>query len=227
MTDLVIYAFSGVYSGNLSRDGCCGPIKTMRGLYLLTTPWTDTFVCRFEFWYGLERMPFSPITALVSSVAAPVLQQAASTLTDVTTSFANMLHDFVVPSAETQEKQPTAPAKEKPAFQSITDAANALNDHAAQAAKFKTALAKFQKDFARHLAEAGVETSEKFQLESDEFDRVVVTNQHPDRSRIERIFSDNPDLQDTFQQLAAMADASKAGHFTLTVEGDSMEVTAK
>jgi len=56
----------------------------------------------------------------------------------------------------------------------------------------------FEKLFTRELGKAGVDTSIPIKLKSDGEGGVIVTNDHPDKNKIEALFKDNPDLQQGF-----------------------------
>ncbi len=59
-------------------------------------------------------------------------------------------------------------------------------------------MESFEKLFTQELAKAGVDTSLPIKLASDGEGGVLVTNDHPDKDKIEAMFNDNPDLQQGF-----------------------------
>jgi hypothetical protein len=62
----------------------------------------------------------------------------------------------------------------------------------------KADVESFEKLFAQELAKAGVDTNLPIKLSNDGEGGVVVTNDHPDKDKIEALFNDNPDLQQGF-----------------------------
>lgn len=77
----------------------------------------------------------------------------------------------------------------------------------------KADLLLFERDFNSALAKAGVDTSIEIELETDYQGKVQVSNDHPDKEKIERLFEDDADLQQqfvkaqmfqTFEKLAAL-----------------------
>ena len=62
----------------------------------------------------------------------------------------------------------------------------------------KADVESFEKLFAQELAKAGVDTSMPIKLSNDGEGGVLVTNDHPDKDKIEALFNDNPDLQQGF-----------------------------
>jgi len=77
----------------------------------------------------------------------------------------------------------------------------------------KADLLLFERDFNSALAKAGVDTSIEIELETDYQGKVQVSNDHPDKEKIEQLFEDDADLQQqfvkaqmfqTFEKLAAL-----------------------
>lgn len=77
----------------------------------------------------------------------------------------------------------------------------------------KADLLLFERDFNNALAKAGVDTSIEIELETDYQGKVQVSNDHPDKEKIEQLFEDDADLQQqfvkaqmfqTFEKLAAL-----------------------
>ena len=62
----------------------------------------------------------------------------------------------------------------------------------------KADVESFEKLFTQELAKAGVDTSHPIKLANDGEGNVLVTNNHPDKEKIEAMFNDNPDLQQGF-----------------------------
>ena len=62
----------------------------------------------------------------------------------------------------------------------------------------KADVESFEKLFTQELAKAGVDTSHPIKLANDGEGNVLVTNDHPDKEKIEAMFNDNPDLQQGF-----------------------------
>lgn len=62
----------------------------------------------------------------------------------------------------------------------------------------KADVESFEKLFTQELAKAGVDTSLPIKLTNDGEGNVLVTNDHPDKEKIEAMFNDNPDLQQGF-----------------------------
>lgn len=62
----------------------------------------------------------------------------------------------------------------------------------------KADVESFEKLFEQELAKAGVDTSQPIKLVSNGEGGVLVTNNHPDKDKIEAMFNDNPDLQQGF-----------------------------
>jgi len=77
----------------------------------------------------------------------------------------------------------------------------------------KADLLLFERNFNNALAKAGVDTSIEIELETDYQGKVQVSNDHPDKEKIEQLFEDDADLQQqfvkaqmfqTFEKLAAL-----------------------
>ncbi len=64
----------------------------------------------------------------------------------------------------------------------------------------KVDIALFEENFSRELDKAGVDTRIEIKLKVDFEGNIKVTNDHPDKERIEKIFSDNPDMQQEFMK---------------------------
>jgi hypothetical protein len=62
----------------------------------------------------------------------------------------------------------------------------------------KADVESFEKLFTQELAKAGVDTSHPIKLANDGEGNVLVTNDHPDKEKIEAMFNDNPNLQQGF-----------------------------
>lgn len=62
----------------------------------------------------------------------------------------------------------------------------------------KADVESFEKLFTQELAKAGVDTSRPIKLANDGEGRILVTNDHPDKEKIEAMFNDNPNLQQGF-----------------------------
>ncbi len=62
----------------------------------------------------------------------------------------------------------------------------------------KKDLEAFEDLFSNELAKAGVDTSIPIKLKSNGEGGVMVTNDHPDKEKIEAMFENNPDLQQGF-----------------------------
>ncbi len=62
----------------------------------------------------------------------------------------------------------------------------------------KKDLEAFEDLFSNELAKAGVDTSIPIKLTSNGEGGVIVTNDHPDKDKIEAMFASNPDLQQGF-----------------------------
>jgi hypothetical protein len=62
----------------------------------------------------------------------------------------------------------------------------------------KADVESFEKLFTQELAKAGVDTSLPIKLSNDGEGGVLVTNDHPDKDKIEALFNENPDLQQGF-----------------------------
>lgn len=62
----------------------------------------------------------------------------------------------------------------------------------------KADLLLFERDFNNALAKAGVDTSIEIELETDYQGKVQVSNDHPDKEKIEQLFEDDADLQQQF-----------------------------
>ena len=64
----------------------------------------------------------------------------------------------------------------------------------------KVDIALFEENFSRELDKSGVDTRIEIKLEVDFEGNIKVTNDHPDKEKIEKIFSDNPDIQQEFSK---------------------------
>jgi len=62
----------------------------------------------------------------------------------------------------------------------------------------KADLNLFEKNFNRELNKAGVDTSIEIKLRANGEGKVEVTNDHPDKAKIEAIFADDFDMQQSF-----------------------------
>jgi len=117
-------------------------------------------------------------------------------------------------------------------------------------------LAEFQQQLQRRLAEAGLDTSLRFQLQSDGQGRIRVAEEHPNRLRLEQAINDDPQLSAAFHAISATyalvaaaqhyrqiserawtdpiptaADLARAASpngqtFTLTINGDDIRLEA-
>jgi hypothetical protein len=67
------------------------------------------------------------------------------------------------------------------------------------------ALPKFVSDLRDRLGRAGVDLSQPFVLKEDGQGGLIVEGDHPDRSTIERLLSDDPLLVSEFQAIAGAA----------------------
>lgn len=54
------------------------------------------------------------------------------------------------------------------------------------------------------LAENDIDTSRGINLSTDEQGRVIVTNAHPDKEKIEKIFEENSELSNLFRKISSM-----------------------
>jgi hypothetical protein len=64
-------------------------------------------------------------------------------------------------------------------------------------------LAEFQRQLQRVLADAGLTTSLRFQLQSDGQGGIRVIGEHPDRLRLEQAINDDPQLRAAFHAVSA------------------------
>lgn len=77
-------------------------------------------------------------------------------------------------------------------------------------AAYAGAMERFASKLNDLLNEEGVDRRSDAVLRTDGMGMVRVTNDHPDREKIEAIFQDNPDLANEFRGLSATADFLRA-----------------
>jgi hypothetical protein len=75
---------------------------------------------------------------------------------------------------------------------------------------FEESLAAFGGELGNKFQAAGIDTSEPIDLSVDANGQVRVTNDHPDKAKIEAIFADDADFAKRFRGLSAAAEIQKA-----------------
>lgn len=70
---------------------------------------------------------------------------------------------------------------------------------------YETAFAAFTQRLDGLLDSAGVDRSRPARLQADAVGSITVTNDHPDKEAIERLFRENPELANQFRGLSGLA----------------------
>ena len=94
----------------------------------------------------------------------------------------------------------------------------------------QTTLADFEDRFRRLMREHGIEVGNGIVLTANEQGQVTVSNEHPQKSAVEQLFRDNPDLRAQFVQLTRQATVLRAADLSgelVRLQADSPEDSAQ
>lgn len=69
-------------------------------------------------------------------------------------------------------------------------------------AETKAALGVFQKDLESLFAQNDIDTSQEINISTDRNGKVIVTNDHPDKEKIEQIFENDDDLANRYKGIS-------------------------
>lgn len=69
-------------------------------------------------------------------------------------------------------------------------------------AETKEALNAFQKDLNGLFAENGIDTNQAINISTDQNGNVIVTNDHPDKEKIEQVFENNGELANRYKGIS-------------------------
>ncbi len=71
-------------------------------------------------------------------------------------------------------------------------------------------LQSFQSDFINQAKTAGIDTTQPVELKKGETGELLVSNNHPDKAKIEQLLAQDEDLAKKFQDISKMAGLSQA-----------------
>ena len=181
-------------------------------------------------------MTISPLMSIGATAAGFAAVRVARHVTDAATSFVDTL-------SRGQRSAATQPERDAGEI-----------DRADLHQTLERTLAEFQQQLQRRLADAGLATSLRFQLQSDRQGGIRVIGEHPDRVLLEQTINDDPQLRAAFHSISAthaliaaaeqyrqiserswndpisgaaelaQAASSNGQTFTLTVNGDEIQV---
>lgn len=80
--------------------------------------------------------------------------------------------------------------------------------------------ASFADEVGKKFREAGIQVPPNPILGNDFAGYVQVANNHPDKSRIEQLFKENPELRDQFAKISAQSSLLRAGEHASQYAGD-------
>lgn len=130
-------------------------------------------------------MTISPLMSIGAAAAGFAAVRVARHLSDAATSFVDTLSRGERSTAATTKPDPGDPPALKPQ------------------ADLERKLVGFQQRVQRLLADTGLTTSLRFQLQSDGQGGIRVVGEHPDRARLEQTINSDPQLRAAFHSISA------------------------
>ncbi|HVV99736.1 MAG TPA: hypothetical protein VHB77_05330 [Planctomycetaceae bacterium] len=153
---------------------------------------------------GLGSLFKASTTLPGSGLFSQVLQGAQSTTTPATAT-----PSIVVPPGASDPTANTLNFGALPGGNLLRAGPNGFSAARIEQLRQQTLAAKqtFLKLMNQKLREAGIDPSVAINLQTDSSGNVAVTNDHPDKAMIEALFGEDPDLQQSLEQLSKSATA--------------------
>ncbi|MCE5269976.1 hypothetical protein LLH00_01675 [bacterium] len=135
-------------------------------------------------------------TSAVGSAAPPAEDENANVTTQEDTV------DISPEAKDKAEKDPGAQAR------GLLESLNILDGFSPEALKEKSTALK--EDLDELFQRAGIDTSTEISLTTGYDGSVLVSGEHPDKAKIEKLFADNPELANRFREVSGMASMIRA-----------------